>query len=203
MLFIERTNFGALPIWFCAEPVQEGKIDRRTQISYYYDCARGMQVCLFSTLKENNNPCPHSFFIQSPSSTVIWSQTICSLYPFLRKEKTWGQNCRISEHLRTLLGQTQQQSKLTPAFITPEVFFISFSPFFSTSLSFSGYHRQKIWEEMRRLLVWDDGVVNWRWRIPICWCRIRVLVVQQNYQRWTTTTSSKLQNERHHPKVLG
>ena len=60
---------------------------------------------------ENNNHYPHSSFIQTTSSTVIWSQITCSLYPFLKK-KMWEQNYLILERPRTPSEQTQQQSKL-------------------------------------------------------------------------------------------
>ena len=61
---------------------------------------------------ENNNHYPHSSFIQTTSSTVIWSQTTCSLYPFLKKEVMWEQNYLILERPRFLSMQTLEQSKL-------------------------------------------------------------------------------------------
>ena len=73
-------------------------------------CKRNAGVPFF-TLRENNNPYPHSSFIQTTSSTVIWSQTICSLYPFLPKEVTLGQNYLTLEHPRIPSGQIQRRNK--------------------------------------------------------------------------------------------
>ena len=65
-LILEYCRFGSVESWF-----KKGKLTDELKLPICYDCARGMQVCLFSTLEENNNPYPHSSFIQTTSSTVI------------------------------------------------------------------------------------------------------------------------------------
>ena len=46
-LILEHCQFGSVESWF-----KSGKLTEELKYLICYDCARGMQVCLFSTLRE-------------------------------------------------------------------------------------------------------------------------------------------------------
>ena len=182
LLLVEWTCFGVLPIWLCRELVQEGEVDRWTQSAHLlWLCERDAGVP-FSTLRENDNPCPHSSFIQTTSSTVIWSQTTCSLYPFLRKEKMWGQNCRISER------QKIHWSK-PPPWVRQEHLCSWHQKYRNKDLFYfiSDSRRRKIWQQMRCLFIWDDGMVDKCRRIPLFWIKKYCYAFKKGLKRRTTT----------------